>query len=261
MTIRHKDYQIDRFCSSSSHTWWGRESWLLCLIVFLVSSDGWAALPRGATGLSAVCDCGIFWSYSLTILEQRSGNLTTWAIPQATLVVHNYYLLSTYWRCMSDQRNQLDLANFMKKKRFCEIRLISLISYTCFSFSQCKCFKQWPIQLLASLPEVTACKCPQCLNPIRFDGGMKNKWWLDFWLKNQGQLTNRKKSQIKLDTTHNPPCSQNAIDWMDPATQTQPAVDPGLAPYFRGDWLRSSSSLPLNHSRRVVVSYKLKYVN
>ena len=26
------------------------------------------ALPRGAMGLSAVCDCGISWSYSLTIL-------------------------------------------------------------------------------------------------------------------------------------------------------------------------------------------------
>ena len=31
--------------------------------VFLVSRDGWAALPRGAVGLSAVCDCGISWSY------------------------------------------------------------------------------------------------------------------------------------------------------------------------------------------------------
>ena len=29
------------------------------LIALLVSCDGWAALPRGATGLSAVCDCGI----------------------------------------------------------------------------------------------------------------------------------------------------------------------------------------------------------
>ena len=28
--------------------------------VFLVSRGGWAALPRGAMGLSAVCDCGIF---------------------------------------------------------------------------------------------------------------------------------------------------------------------------------------------------------
>ena len=32
-----------------------------------MSRDGWAALPRGATGLSAVCDCGISWSYSFTI--------------------------------------------------------------------------------------------------------------------------------------------------------------------------------------------------
>ena len=30
-----------------------------------MSRDGWAALPRGAKGLSAVCDCGISWSYSL----------------------------------------------------------------------------------------------------------------------------------------------------------------------------------------------------
>ena len=37
--------------------------------VFLVSRDGWAALPRGATGLSAVCECGISWSYSLTIFK------------------------------------------------------------------------------------------------------------------------------------------------------------------------------------------------
>ena len=27
--------------------------------VFLVSCGGWATLPHGATGLSAVCDCGI----------------------------------------------------------------------------------------------------------------------------------------------------------------------------------------------------------
>ena len=29
------------------------------LFVFLVSRDGWAALPRCAMGLSAVCVCGI----------------------------------------------------------------------------------------------------------------------------------------------------------------------------------------------------------
>ena len=34
-----------------------------------MSRDGWAALPRGSTGLSAVCNCGISWSYSLTIFN------------------------------------------------------------------------------------------------------------------------------------------------------------------------------------------------
>ena len=28
------------------------------------------ALPRGAMGLSAVCECGIFRTYSLTILRE-----------------------------------------------------------------------------------------------------------------------------------------------------------------------------------------------
>ena len=32
-----------------------------------MSWDGWAALLCCAIGLSAVCDCGISWSYSLTI--------------------------------------------------------------------------------------------------------------------------------------------------------------------------------------------------
>ena len=37
----------------------GKRADCFALFVFLVSRDGWAALPRGATGLSAVCDCGI----------------------------------------------------------------------------------------------------------------------------------------------------------------------------------------------------------
>ena len=41
---------------------------LVALFVFLVSRDGCVALPRGAMGLSVVCDCGISCSYSLTIL-------------------------------------------------------------------------------------------------------------------------------------------------------------------------------------------------
>ena len=43
--------------------------------VFLVSRDGWAAPPRGATGLSTVCDCGISWSYSLTIFPVSNIDL------------------------------------------------------------------------------------------------------------------------------------------------------------------------------------------
>ena len=39
--------------------------------VFLVPRGGWVALPRGAVGLSAVCDCGISWSCSLTIFDRR----------------------------------------------------------------------------------------------------------------------------------------------------------------------------------------------
>ena len=32
---------------------------LLTLSSWCLTSDGWAALPHGALGLSAVCDCGI----------------------------------------------------------------------------------------------------------------------------------------------------------------------------------------------------------
>ena len=38
---------------------WGRERELFALLVFLVSCDCCVALPHDATGLSAVCDCGI----------------------------------------------------------------------------------------------------------------------------------------------------------------------------------------------------------
>ena len=56
-------------------SWWGRESWLLCLICLPGVSCWLSALLRGAMGLSAVCDCGISWSYSLTIFETIRGSL------------------------------------------------------------------------------------------------------------------------------------------------------------------------------------------
>ena len=47
---------------------------LLCLFVFLVSRDCCVAFPHDTTGLSAVCDCGISYSYSLTILNAFSAS-------------------------------------------------------------------------------------------------------------------------------------------------------------------------------------------
>ena len=44
---------------SPSDLFWGRESCLLTLFVFLVSRGCCVPLPHDATGLSAVCDCGI----------------------------------------------------------------------------------------------------------------------------------------------------------------------------------------------------------
>ena len=38
----------------------GEKNWLLCFFVHLVSRDCCVALPHGVTGLSAVCDFGIF---------------------------------------------------------------------------------------------------------------------------------------------------------------------------------------------------------
>ena len=37
----------------------GRGAGCFAWFVSLVSRGGWVALPRGALGLSAVCDCGI----------------------------------------------------------------------------------------------------------------------------------------------------------------------------------------------------------
>ena len=48
-----------------------------------MSRDGWAALPHGATGLSAVRDCGISWSYSFTIFViEIKWYLTFWPLPR-----------------------------------------------------------------------------------------------------------------------------------------------------------------------------------
>ena len=46
------------------------------LVALLCMSDCSLALHHGATGLSAVCDCGIFESYSL-VLTSRPNSFET----------------------------------------------------------------------------------------------------------------------------------------------------------------------------------------
>ena len=78
----------------------GRESWLLCFTwICLSESYFWmcsVAPPRDAVGWSAVCDCGISWSYSLTfccmLITNAHISLCTCAPAQADLRL--YYLLS-----------------------------------------------------------------------------------------------------------------------------------------------------------------------
>ena len=59
--------------------------------VFLVSYNCYVALPHGAKGLSAVCDWGISWSYSLTIFARRCGILNHRfdVNSQAPKMIHN----------------------------------------------------------------------------------------------------------------------------------------------------------------------------
>ena len=58
-----------------------------------MSRDGWAALPRGATGMSAVCDCGISWSYLLTIIYEL-------LIAQLHILSIDFINVLSYYRCI-----------------------------------------------------------------------------------------------------------------------------------------------------------------
>ena len=53
-------------------SWWGQESWLLCLIC-LSGVSWWLSGSSSRCHGSAVCDCGISQSYSLTIFGMQMG--------------------------------------------------------------------------------------------------------------------------------------------------------------------------------------------
>ena len=55
-----------------------------------MSHDGWVALPCGVMGLSAVCDCGISWSYSLTNTFYTCWN---WILQYGLQIGAAYYSL------------------------------------------------------------------------------------------------------------------------------------------------------------------------
>ena len=70
-------------------SWWAKErAGCFALFVFLVSRDFGVALPHGAMGLFAFCDCGISWSYSLTNFPTYLSVLEI--IPSFTLTYYFY---------------------------------------------------------------------------------------------------------------------------------------------------------------------------
>ena len=54
-------------------SWWGRESWLLCLVCLPGVSRWLCSSSTRCHWLNAVWDCGISWSYSLIIFHDADG--------------------------------------------------------------------------------------------------------------------------------------------------------------------------------------------
>ena len=76
--------------------WWGRESWLLRLVCL----PGVSWLLFGSSwryhGFSAVCDCGISWSYSLFLIV-----LTKIFLVQFTVIIYTCILIRSASTCHS----------------------------------------------------------------------------------------------------------------------------------------------------------------
>ena len=92
-----------------------------------MSRDGWVALPRGAMGLSAVCDCGISWSYSLTIFNIVEDCVKNWIfmIFHSKSIFHYNHQMSicppNFQVDQVDQKHTLDLCIGRKAFHFCKI--------------------------------------------------------------------------------------------------------------------------------------------
>ena len=88
---------------------WGRESWLLCLVCLPGVPDCCVALPHGAMGLCAVCDCDISGSYSLflgvnPVNRNGSGESALVSEPKPRMLAQMpvlYYLCEHRWNAMA----------------------------------------------------------------------------------------------------------------------------------------------------------------
>ena len=74
-----------------------------------MSRDCCVALPRVAMGLSAICDCGISWSYSLTIFDRVEWKMPAWQLLQKSLI----------WQILA-------FMNEIKLKKACKIKNLLL---------------------------------------------------------------------------------------------------------------------------------------
>ena len=108
--------------------------------VFLVSRGGCVALPRGAMGLSAVCECGITWSYSLFLLVNYNYHPSRgwqWMAREATIMVEDNDVLICF-RTLLNHHSSYTRPKKKRRKFILKIlrikwELQNFICYLCFA--------------------------------------------------------------------------------------------------------------------------------
>ena len=103
----------------------GKRAGCFALFVFLVFRGYCVALPHHDTGLSAVCDCGISRSYSLTILMTKGSLMKVekycrmfplkHSVILLTCIKHQSVLKTTFGLLLSDRLRQVLL--YVKNER------------------------------------------------------------------------------------------------------------------------------------------------
>ena len=105
---------------------------------FLMSRGCCVTLPRGATGLSAVCDCGISWSYSLTFflnMHARTNKILSWVKNKHKIRISNHRLAIETGRFSKTPRNER-ICLHCKTDNFSEIGDEQHLLLKCSRFSE-----------------------------------------------------------------------------------------------------------------------------